>query len=212
MSGESKQSSSQSHETQIYILKQFIINRPTIAKLKLPKNDMTVWFHLLTSPSVITSCQNGFLYSALATSSGSGLKKTGKKGKKKRKMGKKKKKTTNKKTKTVHQILHLCRVWSRACPDTDLYRLAIDDIYSLTKKSEKRGKRSSQSLQMYISDLFLVSHGCFSYVMPSFVTAIMQQNQNKQWDYSHICLEQISPVFIIVVSVNVAVALHPQHW
>lgn len=44
------------------------------------------------------------------------------------------------------------------------------------------------------------------------ITAIMQQNQNKQWDYSHTCLEQISPVFIIVVSVNVAVALQPEHW
>lgn len=69
---------SQRHETQIYILKLFIINRSTIAKLKLP-NDMTVWFHLLTSPLVITSCQNGFLYSALATSSESDLKKQKKK-------------------------------------------------------------------------------------------------------------------------------------
>ena len=37
-----------SHETHDYIRKQFIINRSTIAKAQAP-NDMTVWFHLLTS-------------------------------------------------------------------------------------------------------------------------------------------------------------------
>lgn len=124
---------SQRHETQIYILKQFIINRSTIAKLKLP-NDMTVWFHLLTSPLVITSCQNGFLYSALATSSESDLKKQ------KKKKGKNKQTNKPKKTKQCTGLWTtppLYWVWSRACPDKDLYRFSIDDIYILTKRSER---------------------------------------------------------------------------
>lgn len=85
----------QSNQTQNYVLKQFIINRSTIAKLKLP-SDMTVLFHLLASPLVITSCQNGFLYNALATSCGSDLKNKKKKEKRKKKQQKK----------TVHQIVY----------------------------------------------------------------------------------------------------------
>ena len=122
---------SQRHETQNYILKQFIINRSTIAKLKLPK-----WHDSLVSTVDFTSCNNklsktAFLYSALATSSGSDLKKQ----KRKRKKNKK-----NNKTKQCTRLWTtpaLCRVWSRACPDTDLYRLDIDDIYILTKRSAR---------------------------------------------------------------------------
>ena len=46
---------------------------------------MTIWLHPLTSLPVITSCQNSFIYSAIATSSGSELKKKLKKKKKKNK-------------------------------------------------------------------------------------------------------------------------------
>lgn len=41
----------------------------------------------------------------------------------------------------------------------------------------------------------------------SHVSAVMQQNQNRLFTR----LEQISPVFIIVISVNVAVVLQPAH-
>lgn len=115
---------SQSHETQNYILKQFIINRSTIRKSSNSQNDMTVRFHLLTSPLVITSCQNGFLYSALATSSGSNLKKQNKKERKKQKNS----------APDCERLLH-CAEFGQG--HVHVCRFAIDDIYILTKRSER---------------------------------------------------------------------------
>lgn len=91
------------------------------------------------------------------------------------------------------------------------YRIINADIYILTKTGV-RGKRLLQSLQMWdVSDLFLVSHRCFSYVMPSCYGHHAAEPKTNCEIIHTLCLERISPVFISVVSVNVAVALQPEH-
>lgn len=90
---------------------------------------MTVWFHLLTSPLVITTCQNDFLYSALATSRGSDLKNKPKKKKREKKQTKKQNSAPD-----CERLLH-CAEFGQG--HVCVYRFAIDDIYILTKRSER---------------------------------------------------------------------------
>lgn len=168
---------------------------------------MTVWFHLLTSPLVITSCQIGFLYSALATSSGSDLKK-------KKKLNKTKNKKQNKrktKNKTVHQIVNDSSIVpSFGQGHVHVYRFTIDDIYILTGRSERETIACSLYKCRILSDSFFNFRCLTSYVMPSKSRPSCSRTKTNS-EIFHIRLEQISPVFIIVISVNVAVALQPEH-
>lgn len=166
---------SQRHETQSYLLKQFIINRSTIAKLKLP-NDKTVWFHLLTSPLVITSCQNGFLYSALATSSGSNLK--NKKEKEKTKQ--------NKKNKTVHQIVNDSSIVPSLVKGMSMCTdFAIDDIYILTKRSEGNDHCSLYKCRIY--QIYSSSaKDVLPHVMPSLRPSCSRTNTNSEIIHTYV--------------------------
>lgn len=170
------------------------------------QNYMTVWFHLLTSPLVITSCQIGFLYSALATSSGSDLKK------KKTQQNKNKKQKRKTKNKTVHQIVNDSSIVpSFGQGHVHVYRFTIDDIYILTGRSERETIACSLYKCRILSDSFFVNFRCLtSYVMPSKSRPSCSRTKTNS-EIFHIRLEQISPVFIIVISVNVAVALQPEH-
>lgn len=172
------------------------------------QNYMTVWFHLLTSPLVITSCQIGFLYSALATSSGSDLKKT-----KTTTKTLNKRKTKQKKNKTVHQIVNDSSIVpSFGQGHVHVYRFTIDDIYILTGRSERETIACSLYKCRILSDSFFINFRCLTlYVMPSKSRPSCSRTKTNS-EIFHIRLEQISPVFIIVISVNVAVALQPEHW
>lgn len=171
------------------------------------QNYMTVWFHLLTSPLVITSCQIGFLYSALATSSGSDLKKT-----KTTTKTLNKRKTKQKKNKTVHQIVNDSSIVpSFGQGHVHVYRFTIDDIYILTGRSERETIACSLYKCRILSDSFFINFRCLTlYVMPSKSRPSCSRTKTNS-EIFHIRLEQISPVFIIVISVNVAVALQPEH-
>lgn len=107
------------------------------------QNYMTVWFHLLTSPLVITSCQIGFLYSALATSSGSDLKKT-QNNNKNPKQKKNKTKEKQNSAPDCERLLHCAEFWSRACPCVQIHYW----WYLHSNRQEWEGNDRLQSLQM----------------------------------------------------------------
>lgn len=55
--------------------------------------------------------------------------------------------------------------------------------------------------QMVLACRLIVRDKCHPLTCNALVTVIMQLDQNKQWAYPHICLEQRSPVFIYGVFV-----------
>lgn len=120
----------------------------------------------------------------------------------KRRENETKRKETNKATNSAPDCWTTLPLWRVLSKGMTRYRIIDGDIYIL------RGKKWKRSAKVIIVAVFTsVGNIRFTPRQPLMVlicnalvfTAIMQQNQNKLWDYSHISLERLSPVFIFVL-------------